>query len=67
MNENKELNPCPFCGEVILLRMVRLPQISNDLKDFRMLESHIDCVNCGANGPTRAFVLDPKNAWNERK
>ncbi len=67
MNENRELKSCPFCGNVVLLMVVRLPKISNDLKDFTMLESHVDCVNCGANGSTRAFVDDPKKSWNERQ
>jgi Lar family restriction alleviation protein len=67
MNENKQLNPCPFCGNSDLLRMVKFPKISADLKDFTMLESHVDCVKCGANGPTRVFVNDPKKSWNERK
>lgn len=52
MNKDKELKASPFYGKEFLLRVVILFKISNDLKDFRMLENHVDCVNCGAGGPS---------------
>jgi len=61
----KELKPCPFCAS-LCLRIVKSPKISNDFKDFKMYESQVQCLDCGADGPAIAYVSDVVKAWNER-
>lgn len=61
-----DLLACPFCASH-LLRVVKLPLIEKDFQNFTIHDSHIECLNCGADGPKMAFVTDVKKAWNERK
>ena len=60
-----ELLPCPFCRSKDL-RIRGLPRIYNDLTGFEIVSSHVECLNCGADGPKIAFVKDVVIAWNLR-
>ncbi len=60
------LLPCPFCKSNEL-RIRKLPKIDKDFQDFKMYESCVECLNCGADGPKIAYVDDVITAWNTRK
>ena len=61
-----DLLPCPFClGKN--LRVRKLPLIDKKSETFVMHDSAVECLDCGSDGPKRAYVDNVKKAWNERK
>lgn len=60
------LLPCPFCASNDL-RTKKTPIFNDDFSIYKMIDSRVQCLNCGADGPALAFVEDVKNAWNIRK
>lgn len=61
-----DLLPCPFC-QGNNLRISKLPLIDQSFKDFKMYDSCVQCLECGADGPKMAFVKNVTQSWNERK
>jgi Lar family restriction alleviation protein len=66
MYEKESFRECPFCGGSEL-RLVRIPTIYHDSGDFKLLNSFVSCLICGAEGPKSIYVDDVGKAWNERK
>lgn len=61
----KELKPCPFCASHDVRESKNV--YINKENEVVTAISHIQCLNCGTDGPKLMYVLDVFKAWNERK
>ena len=62
-----DLLPCPFCKGMNL----RIPKqfiMINDFEDCLVHESCVQCIDCGASGPTSAHIGSEniRKEWNKR-
>lgn len=53
MTTDRELIPCPFCGNEA--------RIVDALVTF-----HAECLNCGATGPVSSYESGAVDCWNRR-
>jgi Lar family restriction alleviation protein len=61
-----ELKSCPFCGSDDLRKSNNFYFCKKE-KQVKEMVTFVQCNNCGADGPTIAYVEDTVKAWNERK
>lgn len=58
---DKDLKPCPFCGESGYLGIAFAQKVYSD-------DSFVRCHNCGASGPPSGISdAQARKLWNERK
>ena len=50
-----ELKPCPFCGSFMV-----------ELENRQIMGEHVDCLNCGVEGPIADCEKDAFDFWNTR-
>ena len=59
---NKELAPCPFCGDSEDLQ-INLEENEIDTDDNETAKEYIWCYACNVSGPSSVM---PQDAWNQR-
>jgi len=52
--------PCPFCGRTSGVCIVEVPALD-------MTTYHVECSNCGGQGPCGGSELDVAIKWNRRE
>lgn len=63
--------PCPFCGSTEI-KIRKIPLVDRDCEEFEVYNNFkihsifVECMRCGARGPTIAFVDNVISAWDNR-
>ena len=61
--DSPEPVPCPFCGSGAAQLVVERWSAEDDPD----ASYHVECLNCGSNGPQDDTPLAAAQAWNDRK